>query len=405
MTYTEMKPFLIDSMHRQGIPVSFFRQPYHDFSRFDMGLHHLVNRSNDYDSILQLLTSGEKNVLFRMYDPFYLRAYFFTLPLQENGTTVREICCVGPFVARADEVSAKKVAEKNHLSDTLIPALEEYYSSIPAVYSTSAIAAQVSSLFRYSGGFSRIVLDDSMAMDAYYELSAPVSTSAELYSSAALIEERYRQEDVFLDAVCRGDYTAALQALHMLSRYHIPNRSTTLRERKNALIIQNTLLRKSVQKANVPPFRIHEISGSIAKRIEAADTEKELYKLSFDMVRKYCLLVQNCATGAYTQVISDALRYIDSHLAEPITLVSLAAQVNVSTSYLSARFKREVGQTLTEYINHKRLENCQILLSKTDLPIQEIAARVGILDENYFSRLFRKQYKMTPREYRIAMRR
>ena len=76
----------------------------------------------------------------------------------------------------------------------------------------------------------------------------------------------------------------------------------------------------------------------------------------------------------------------------------------MSGGYLSRRFKQEVGVTLTEYVNQKRIERAEALLKVTELPVSEVAAAVGILDGNYFSRLFRKQTGMSPSKYRNAQK-
>lgn len=81
----------------------------------------------------------------------------------------------------------------------------------------------------------------------------------------------------------------------------------------------------------------------------------------------------------------------------------MAEKLSVNASYLSGQFKRETGETLTNYVNRKRIQKSLFFLATTNLPIQEVAARVGIYDENYFSRIFKKFQLMTPREYRSAM--
>ena len=59
-----------------------------------------------------------------------------------------------------------------------------------------------------------------------------------------------------------------------------------------------------------------------------------------------------------------------------------------------------MGETLTDYINRTRLENSKILIKSSDLPISVVALNVGYTDPNYFVKLFRKLYGMTPSEYR-----
>lgn len=73
---------------------------------------------------------------------------------------------------------------------------------------------------------------------------------------------------------------------------------------------------------------------------------------------------------------------------------------NLSPSYLSALFSQETGQTLTEYVNEKRVKLAMRLLATTKLQIQTIAQHCGILDVHYFSKVFKKKLGITPKQYR-----
>jgi YesN/AraC family two-component response regulator len=63
-------------------------------------------------------------------------------------------------------------------------------------------------------------------------------------------------------------------------------------------------------------------------------------------------------------------------------------------------FKKETGWTMTEYIALMRCKKAARLLKKTDLPVQEISSYVGYSDNNYFVKVFKKIYDLTPSEYR-----
>lgn len=73
---------------------------------------------------------------------------------------------------------------------------------------------------------------------------------------------------------------------------------------------------------------------------------------------------------------------------------------NISSAYLSSIFKKETGQTVTEYVTVKRIEMAKRLLSNTNLQIQTVAQHCGILDVHYFSKLFKKHTGLTLKDYR-----
>ena len=143
---------------------------------------------------------------------------------------------------------------------------------------------------------------------------------------------------------------------------------------------------------------------SCARKIGQYSRKRNLMELEMEMLRKYCFLVQNHSLKGYSKVIQNTINYIDFHIKEPLTLGMLAEQVSVTPNYLSAQFKKETKQTVGEYVNQKRIHNSLSLLATSDVPIREVAERVGVYDENYFSRIFKKNMNRTPSQYRNLMR-
>ena len=92
--------------------------------------------------------------------------------------------------------------------------------------------------------------------------------------------------------------------------------------------------------------------------------------------------------------------YIQYSYKTQITPKNLAERFFVNQSYLSRHFRMNMGVTLTDYINKTRLENSKMLIKSSDLPISVVALNVGYIDPNYFVKLFKKQFGMTPTEYR-----
>ena len=91
---------------------------------------------------------------------------------------------------------------------------------------------------------------------------------------------------------------------------------------------------------------------------------------------------------------------IDSDISANISLSTLAESLNINAAYLSTIFKREVGKTVTEYINNERMTLAAHLLETTNLQIQTVALHCGVLDVQYFSKMFKKYFGKTPKEYR-----
>jgi AraC-like DNA-binding protein len=94
---------------------------------------------------------------------------------------------------------------------------------------------------------------------------------------------------------------------------------------------------------------------------------------------------------------------IQEHYTEKISLKELAESVNISACHFCRTFKQMTGKTTTDYVNGVRLEKSAALLEQKDLNITEIAMRCGFDSVNYFSRLFRKYYHISPTAFRERM--
>lgn len=219
--------------------------------------------------------------------------------------------------------------------------------------------------------------------------------------SSEMIEQRYEKEDAFLLAITQGDITKATLLMGEMSnlRYEAKTKDS-LREAKNRVTTLNVLCRKAVQKARVHPAHIDDVSATIGARIEASRDQAELKKVYFDLIEKYCLLVQKYSLRGYSSIIENVINYIDFNFHNRISLNILAEKFSVNASYLSTQFKKEVGKTITEYITATRITHAQILLETTRLLIQEVGEKVGFIDENYFSKIFKKYNQMSPKAYR-----
>ncbi|HBN05750.1 MAG TPA: hypothetical protein DD434_08175 [Bacteroidales bacterium] len=99
-------------------------------------------------------------------------------------------------------------------------------------------------------------------------------------------------------------------------------------------------------------------------------------------------------------IISDAKLYIQQNKYISISLVDVAEDLHVSKSYLSATFKQETGENITNYINDIKLKEAKKLLLKTDSTINEISEKLGYNTPKYFIERFSKSTGITPAKYR-----
>lgn len=98
--------------------------------------------------------------------------------------------------------------------------------------------------------------------------------------------------------------------------------------------------------------------------------------------------------------VESATEYMKNNISKLLTLDQVSREVNLSGSHFSFLFRKKTGFAPMEYFNHMKVQlACQFLMF-TEMRIKEIALEVGIEDQYYFSRLFRRVMGMSPIQYR-----
>ena len=136
------------------------------------------------------------------------------------------------------------------------------------------------------------------------------------------------------------------------------------------------------------------------RRLENCTTLNQLKQVWADYVSVSCELCQRQKDGMGSRPVRMIKEYIGEHYSENITLSDIADIVFLNPAYLSAMFKKETGQTLTQYLIDVRIDKAKEMLRNPERTIGEIACMVGYQDERHFSKLFSKMTGVKPTEYR-----
>ena len=103
--------------------------------------------------------------------------------------------------------------------------------------------------------------------------------------------------------------------------------------------------------------------------------------------------------------LRNVLTYIAEHYREKIKVADLSDLSGFSESYFMSFFKQYVGMSCIQYINHYKIQKAAHALEETSQPVMEIAMDHGFDNISYFNLQFRKEFRMTPREFRSRHRR
>jgi AraC-like DNA-binding protein len=99
-------------------------------------------------------------------------------------------------------------------------------------------------------------------------------------------------------------------------------------------------------------------------------------------------------------LLAEVFDVIEQRFREPLSLREVADKVAVTPGHLTTVVRRRTGRTVVDWITERRMTEARALLRTTDLPVSEIARRVGLPDPGYFARVFRQANGVSPRAWR-----
>ncbi len=310
---------------------------------------------------------------------------------------------VGPFCdgKLSDAFIHRIISDKNLSSEQRLLA-EKFYEILPAVdvnditimvlHLLSAFIPEYHNVTPEYINYSEETNKITPNHEAFRTFS---STSAEYYA-------KYLKD--FLNALASGDYKETSDKLKIFLDANGTLKTHSLHLLKKGIQEINTFCKERLILTSIPPYNVLRLSDQISQQIDNAKNDRDLVNLPYQMVRKYCLLVQNYSFSEYSYLVRNTIQYIHQNLENELSLSSIAEHFGKNASFLSAQFSKETGESLTSYIHRIRIQTAIQYFNTTDLSVTEVAAKSGIYNTTYFSRMFKEQVGVTPREYKKMLK-
>ena len=353
-------------------------------------------------SISEYFGKIEENTVYRVTEIFGIRMIYFLLP----GDFAERLLIIGPYLGEQySKQQIPELLERHQIDPSYHRVYRDYLTSLPVIGDDSYFFVMLSSFAERiwgQGGYSTVVTDRTdRARDSLFFESNKEADAGGIIAHMKLMEERYKFENELISAVEYGRYSMVESFVAGFKEFNFEKRiADPLRNIKNYCIITNTLFRKAAERGGVHPIDIDKLSSAYAVKIEQCGSEGEVIELLKDMLKGYCRLVNKHKGAHLSPIVQKAVSIIDADISRELSLSMLAEATSVSPGYLCAIFKRDVGKTVTEYITERRMKHAENLLVSTHLQIQTVALYTGIMDLQYFSKLFKKYSGLTPKEYR-----
>ena len=175
-----------------------------------------------------------------------------------------------------------------------------------------------------------------------------------------------------------------------------------VRQQRRFLIGANMYISRIAVQEGVDRDLINSIVDTYAERIESIISQEDFNHVFLDFSLRYTRLIANVHTYPTSSLpVARLERYVQAHLYEPVSLGMAAADLGYSKSYLCTEFKKITGETVTAYINKRKIREASLLLAEHKLQVSEVSDALGFSDPGYFIKVFRKYTGHTPGTHEI----
>lgn len=313
---------------------------------------------------------------------------------------------LGPYVKKNfSQAELQELLASHGLKANILFSLRLYYNQFPQLsYSMirGTLMAAMRTFFANTPDYDYRKLTGFVEDLKYEEIAEHTNQTYER------IQRQYELENFFLRRITEGDVRGVAIAFENIANSYYTDATKAQQNLYatdyNGFSILRTLARKAAEAGGCSVILIDEITRESIQAFTSAKSSAEMLAIQKKMLARLTKAVADTKQmSKYSPLIRDLLHYLYLNYPHDCSLAELAERSSVSAEHLSRQFKKEVGQTLSAYITTLRTQKAADLLKTSALSIAEIAMYVGYSDNNYFVKVFKKQYGVTPSTYRQSV--
>lgn len=170
--------------------------------------------------------------------------------------------------------------------------------------------------------------------------------------------------------------------------------------KRSDLIIWNALLAKEVANSSLTIEELAKPYNYFYNKISKLNSLKELQELEVKMFIKYVHILINEEQTTDHLLVNKILHYIYMNIENFISINKLCIDLNISSSYASAIFKKEMNTSIIKYSKKLKIERAKTLLKTTNESILSLSTKLGFHDESHFCRTFKEFTGYSPLQFR-----
>jgi len=378
-----------------ALDLHYVADPTGDITAIDQGLRTELFGPEGYQYLYDVLASEVRvGSVIHLQDQLHMN--YFLFPAHTNKPPY---CSVGPFLtAPLTDADWQATFDQYSFDDHQRKTVLTYLPHVPTISVQQAFSVVRNVLLAAHDSLDISVRVINMTAAIEPELfSVDISEYDEPRNSP---EEIYRHECAVVQAVTDGDYEKALKTSNLLLTALAPEYVCDLREYLGLYHWANALYRKAAQDNGIPPYLVQELYYRMYLASDNCHTYAAYVSLQIHLLTAYCDLCREYSTKDYSPIIRQVVNYIRLNLSQDLDIQTIARNAGFSQTYITHKFKDEVGMPPSKFILEQRIRLAKKMLATSNKPISEIASDVGVPDWSYFSRLFKKSTGKSPSEFR-----
>lgn len=217
------------------------------------------------------------------------------------------------------------------------------------------------------------------------------------------IRELYLYEEpALLSSIRRGDRREATRIINLLL-VHIYSVGAERSELLKGLLLELiVMMSRAAVEAGAPQSEVLGLRFTHLTELAGIEDDEHLARWLRESVVRIFEAVERRQDFALPAIVSRALRIIRDECGGDLDRPAVAKKAGISPGHLAELLQERTGRTFTELVREARIDRACDLLRTTELSMAEIAAECGFCDQSYFTHVFQKLKKSTPRQYREA---
>ncbi len=279
----------------------------------------------------------------------------------------------------------------------------QYYSSIPIVQHERLLNI-CSIVFQL---FNHVYISPETVWERNGELAEPdiKMEKTDLMISKNLQSNIYHErlfEKKMIEMIKEGrvEELSSLPTLKEEEVASVLSKTSYFRSNKNHIITLITLVSRAAIEGGLHEEIAFSLHDRFIQQLEEITTLEEIRELAKEVLYTYAEKVRQAKNERYSKTVTACKDYIYKHIYENISHNDIALQVELSPKYLSVLFKKEVGISVSDYIQQTKIGEAKKLLAYSKTPISEICTLLNFNDQSYFTKVFKKVTGVTPMYFR-----